>query len=187
MDFNFKINRTINLQEVSSTQDIAKEIADTIKEDGILITAITQTAGRGRFERQWESKKGGLYFSLVLRPNKKTFPLENLSLKAGRAVVNTLNELYGLKTKIKLPNDVLAAYENTYKKISGILIETASNSNGDLQWLALGIGIDTNNIPSKKLDAVSIKQITNKTIDNKKLLDKFLENFAKEYISWNIA
>ena len=187
MDFNFKINRTINLQEVSSTQDIAKEIADTINEDAVLIIAITQTAGRGRFERKWESKKGGLYFSIVLRPNKNALPLETLSLKAGRAVASTLKDLYGLKTKIKLPNDVLAAYHNTYKKIAGILIETASNSNGDLQWLALGIGIDTNNIPSKHLSAVSIKQITGEPTDNKKLLDKFLANFAKEYISWNIA
>ena len=187
MDFNFRIKRTINLQEVSSTQDIAKEIADTVKENGVLITAITQTAGRGRFERQWESKKGGLYFSIVLHPNKRTLPLENLSLKAGRAVACTLKELYGLKTKIKLPNDVLAAYAGTYKKISGILIETASNSNGDLEWLALGIGINTNNIPSKTLNAVSIKQITGKTTDNKKLLENFLANFAKEYISWNIA
>ena len=187
MNFNFTINRTINLEEVTSTQDIAKQTAKTVKENGILIVAKTQTAGRGRFERKWESKKGGLYFSILLRPNKKTLPLETLSLKAGRAVAETLTQMYGIKTKIKLPNDVLAAYENTYKKIAGILIETSSGSDGNLQWLALGIGIDTNNIPSKHLQAVSIRQITGKNADNKELLNKFLANFAKEYITWNIA
>lgn len=187
MDFNFRINRTINLEQVTSTQDVAKETAALFKEDGVLITAKTQTAGRGRFERRWESKEGGLYFSIILRPNKKTGPLEDLSVKAGRAVAQTLKNLYGVKTKIKLPNDVLAHDGESFKKISGILIETSAGTDGHLDWLALGIGIDTNNKPSDNLPAASVKQIIKKTVDNEELLQEFLKNFAKEYISWNIA
>ena len=187
MDFNFRINRIINLEETTSTQDVAKETAELFKEDGVLIVSKTQTAGRGRFERQWESKEGGLYFSIILRPNKKTMPLETLSIKAGRAVAQTHKDIYGIKTKIKLPNDVLAYDGENFKKITGILIETSAGIDGHLDWLALGIGIDTNNIPSKKIPAVSVKQITKKAVDNEVLLQKFLEHFAKEYISWNIA
>lgn len=187
MDFNFRINRTINLDQASSTQDVAKETASLFKEDGVLIVAKTQTAGRGRFERPWESKEGGLYFSIILRPNKKTMPLEELSVKAGRAVAQTLKNLYDVKTKIKLPNDVLAHDGKDFKKISGILIETSAGTDGHLDWIALGIGIDTNNTPSKNLPAVSVKQIIGKQVNNEELLQKFLQNFAKEYISWNIA
>ena len=93
MDFKFTVNRTIQLEETSSTQDVAKELAPLCKEDGILIITKKQTAGRGRFERVWESKEGGLYFSLILRPNAKTMPLDLLSIKAGRAVAQTLKDL----------------------------------------------------------------------------------------------
>lgn len=185
MDFNFKINRTINLEEVSSTQDIAKETAELSKEDGVLIKAKRQNAGRGRFENKWESKEGGLYFSIILRPKRNTLPLEELSVKTGKAVAQTLKDMFGLKTKIKLPNDVLAFDGENYKKISGILIETSSELDGSLDWLALGVGIDTNNIPSKNLPAVSVKQLINKTVDNEEVLQNFLKNFAKEYIGWN--
>lgn len=187
MDFKFTVNRTVVLEETTSTQDVAKELASLCKEDGVLIITKTQTAGRGRFERVWESKEGGLYFSLILRPHAKTMPLEQLSIKAGRAVAQTLKELYNIKSKIKLPNDVLAFDGKDYKKISGILIETSAQADGRLDWIALGIGIDTNNIPSKKLNAASVKQLTKKQIDNKELLHKFLENFSKEYVGWNIA
>ena len=114
-------------------------------------------------------------------------PLEELSVKAGRAVAQTLKNLYGIKTKIKLPNDVLAYDGKDFKKISGILIETSAGIDGHLDWIALGIGIDTNNIPSKNFPAVSLKQIIGKQVNNEELLRNFLQNFAKEYISWNIA
>ena len=114
-------------------------------------------------------------------------PLEELSVKAGRAVAQTLKNLYDVKTKIKLPNDVLAHDGKDFKKISGILIETSAGTDGHLDWIALGIGIDTNNTPSKNLPAVSVKQIIGKQVNNEELLQKFLQNFAKEYISWNIA
>ena len=187
MEFKFTINKTIVLEQTTSTQDVAKEIAEADPDDGILIITKEQTAGRGRFERVWESKEGGLYFSIILRPNAKTMPLEQLSIKAGRAVARTLKDLYNIKSKIKLPNDVLAFDGREYKKISGILIETSARTDGKMDWIALGIGIDTNNTPSKKLNAVSVKQLTKKPADNKELLRKFLSNFAKEYISWNIA
>ncbi len=185
MDFNFKINRIINLEKVASTQDIAKQTAEISKEDGVLIKAKTQTAGRGRFENKWESKEGGLYFSIILRPKKNSLPLEELSLKTGQAVAKTLKEMFGIKTKIKLPNDVLAFDGESYKKISGILIESSSAAGGALNWLVLGVGIDTNNNPSKSLPAISIKQLIKKEVDNEVLLQNFLKNFAKEYIGWN--
>lgn len=187
MDFKFTVNRTIQLEETTSTQDVAKELAALFKEDRILIITKRQTAGRGRFERVWESKEGGLYFSLILRPNAKTMPLDLLSIKAGRVVAQTLKDLYNIKSKIKLPNDVLAFDGKDYKKISGILIETSAQADGGLDWIALGIGIDTNNSPSKKLNAASVKQLTKKQADNQELLQKFLHNFAKEYVSWNMA
>ena len=54
--------------ELPSTNIKAKEFAQTGEKEGTIILAFTQKSGRGRFQRVWESPKGGLYFSIILQP-----------------------------------------------------------------------------------------------------------------------
>jgi BirA family biotin operon repressor/biotin-[acetyl-CoA-carboxylase] ligase len=183
-DFNFCLNRIIELDEADSTQDIAKNLAEIYNEDCVLVQAAAQTNGRGRFDRAWEAPRGGLYISLLLRPKGNLVSTGDLSVKAGRAVAKTLKELYGIKTKIKLPNDVLALKNGIYKKISGILIETSAEREG-LAWLVIGIGVNLNNKLSKKLEAASVAEIIKKQVNIKEFRNTLLKNFAKEYLSWN--
>lgn len=183
---NFCLSRVIELDETTSTQDIAKNLAESYDEDCVLIQAKTQTNGRGRYERQWASREGGLYISLLLRPKKQIGSTAELSVKTGGAVAQTLHKLYGIKTKIKLPNDVLALHGGDYKKISGILIETSAGAE-KLNWLIVGIGVNINNALPRGLGAVSVKQITRQKQEINAFRDAFLNNFAAKYTQWQMA
>lgn len=184
MEFNFKINRVVELEETASTQDVAKALAETSAlEDCVLVQAQRQSAGRGRYERTWDAKDGGLYISLLLNPGKKVHNTADLSIKTGQAVAAALSGLYDIKTKIKLPNDVLALHNGEYKKISGILIETAY-SQDNLEWLIIGIGVNINNKVSSSLAAASVKQITGKAADIGLFRTELLKHFSKKYLQW---
>ena len=186
MEFNFKINRVIELEETTSTQDIAKALAETSAlEDCVLVQAQRQSAGRGRYERVWDAKDGGLYMSLLLNPGNKVQNTADLSIKTGQAVALALNELYGIKTKIKLPNDVLAYDGKEYKKISGILIESAYNRDR-LEWLVIGIGVNLNNKTAKTLNAISVKEITGEKTDVEVFRSALLKHFADKYLQWKM-
>src|SRR5688572_14200132 len=92
---------------IDSTNTEALKQARLGADEGLCIVARQQTAGRGRHGRTWVSgKDAGLYFSIVLRPNLDTKFLPLITLMAGVAVYDTLQEL-GLKPDIKWVNDVL--------------------------------------------------------------------------------
>jgi len=124
---------------IDSTNTEALKQARQGAEEGLCIVARQQTAGRGRHGRSWVSEKDtGLYFSIVLRPRIKTEFLPLITLMAGIAVHDTLQEL-GLKPDIKWVNDVLV----NEKKISGILAETAETNEGLAVIVGIGINLKT--------------------------------------------
>lgn len=187
MNFNFELNQIIELEEVSSTQDLAKELAKkTALTENLAICAQSQTAGRGRFEHTWQSNKGGLYISLLLKPEKRTSSLSDLSIKTGQAAALALEEMYNLKTLIKLPNDVLVKTKNGEKKICGVLIESAVSSD-KLEWLIVGVGVNLNNKIDKTLNAASVKELTKKEVDILEFRETFLKHFATKYIEWQLS
>lgn len=181
------VKKVIGLKTVDSTQTLAKELALQGEEEGTLVLADQQQAGRGRFERSFSSADGGVYFTLILRPNKPAACNASLSVRVGEAVAKTLTDLFGIKTKIKLPNDVLAWEVNTrkWKKICGILIETSAGESAN-QWVLVGVGINVNNrLPAALQDsAVSVKQLLGSEVMKELFLEELLENFWKEYAYW---
>jgi BirA family biotin operon repressor/biotin-[acetyl-CoA-carboxylase] ligase len=185
MEFKFSLSRIIELEEVTTTQDTAKQLAETYGEDCVLVQAKTQTNGRGRYDRIWDSAEGGLYISLLLRPKKQIKDTFDLSVKTGQAAAKTLKELYGIKTKIKLPNDVLAEHRGVYKKISGILIET-SGGQEKLNWLVVGIGVNLNNTPRKEIKAVSAAEIIKERVDIEAFRNALIKNFSENYLQWQM-
>ena len=177
-----KIDKILKLGEITSTQTLAKEIAPLFPKENILLTATAQTEGKGQYDRVWSSNDGGLYFTLILRP-QKTADLKLLPYQAGKALAKTLEDNYGLITKIKLPNDVLAFHNNTFKKIAGILIETQTTED-NLTLLLIGVGVNVNNALPKDLEATSLKQLKKSAQNIDALLENFLKNFAEEYLLW---
>ena len=124
------------LAVTTSTQDIARELAEEGAPEGTAVIAGEQQSGRGRMGRSWLSPAGGLATSIILRP-----PLASIYLLpaiTSLAVFRTLANL-GVKAGIKWPNDVLIEG----KKVCGILIENALKA-GELGYSIVGIGINVN-------------------------------------------
>ena len=185
-----RVNRLISIETVDSTQNLARTLAEQDTPDGTLVLAYEQTGGRGQFERSWDAKRGGIYFTLVLRPEKSVRHTGTLSLRAAEAVCQTLKKMFGFKTKIKHPNDVLAWDEKTktWKKICGILIE--SSTEADLtQWLLVGVGINVNNplSPVLKDTATNVKKLLGREIDPEWILQETLEAFFVQYAQWQLS
>ena len=141
----------IQLEEVSSTNLYAKENLDSF-EDKTVIIAISQTSGRGRFDRKWvDLGEGNLFMTIVLKPSN-SFEEVYANLTQYLSVVLTkILEEYGLSPKIKWPNDVLV----NDAKISGILCETVMQGT-NFKGLVLGIGVNLN------ADKGDLKQIKEK-------------------------
>jgi BirA family biotin operon repressor/biotin-[acetyl-CoA-carboxylase] ligase len=126
-------------EELGSTNDRAKELADEGAEHGEVVVAEAQTAGRGRRGRTWSSPaRKNLYFSVVLRPDLPPSRAPELTLVASVAVCEALRQA-GIDARIKWPNDLLASG----RKIAGILTELAADPDC-VQWVVLGVGVNVN-------------------------------------------
>jgi BirA family biotin operon repressor/biotin-[acetyl-CoA-carboxylase] ligase len=125
--------------EIGSTNDRARELAEEGAEHGEVVIAEAQTAGRGRRGRSWASPaRKNLYFSVVLRPELPPLRAPELTLVASVAICEALRQA-GVDAGIKWPNDILASG----KKIAGILNELAAEPDR-VSWIVVGVGINVN-------------------------------------------
>lgn len=103
--------RIRHLEEVASTNIEVKRAIDAGEPEGLVVRADRQTGGYGRQGRVWESPEGGLYFSLLLRPEVVAGQLPTLALLAGIAVRRALARLVGDgaagRIELKWPNDIV--------------------------------------------------------------------------------
>jgi len=181
------IKQLVLLESATSTQEVARELALQGDMEGTLVLALTQSAGKGRMGREWESGRGGVYMTLILQPLIGLKFLSELSVLAGSVAALTLKQLYGLNTRVKLPNDIYALHpqKKKYLKIAGILTESAS-INKTPNWILLGIGVNLNNSVSLTT-AVSASDILKKEVSREEFLQAFFENFWHMYSSWEYA
>ena len=129
-------------EELGSTNDRAKELADEGAEHGEVVIAESQTAGRGRRGRTWVSPpRKNLYFSVVLRPDLTPSRAAELTLVGSLALCDALRQA-GVAAGIKWPNDLLASG----RKIAGILTELAAEPD-QVHWVVLGAGVNVNMRP----------------------------------------
>ena len=91
---------------VSSTNDVAKDFAKD-ERDRIVIVAETQRCGRGRLCRRWVSPRGGLWFTVILRPPMGPHETARLTLLMSSAIALALKDKFSLDVEVKRPNDVL--------------------------------------------------------------------------------
>jgi BirA family biotin operon repressor/biotin-[acetyl-CoA-carboxylase] ligase len=181
------ISKIVCLEETESTQAVARELALEGTAERTLVLAEVQTGGRGRLGREWESGPGGLYLTLLLNPATGLKFLPDLSVLSGEVVAETVTALYGIKTRIKKPNDVYAYHPRRRKwlKISGVLTESSS-INQETNWLLLGVGVNLNN--SLKLEtAGSVKAITGAAVSREDFLREFLRAFWLRYSAWEYS
>ena len=174
--------KIILLKSTDSTNNELKRLARINEESGTVVCAYSQTAGKGRFGRQWQSDSGGLYFSFILRTDLPPSDIASITLAAGYAVCLAIRDYTGLDAKIKWPNDIII--EN--RKVCGILTEMAAQSDR-MDYLITGIGINVNNaaFPEEiRHKATSLLIETGKNIDKTEFfrtvltyLDKVMTSF----------
>jgi BirA family biotin operon repressor/biotin-[acetyl-CoA-carboxylase] ligase len=130
-------------EELSSTSDLAKELAEEGAAHGEVVVAERQTAGRGRRGRTWASPpRKNLYLSVIVRP--ADLPLHRapeLTLVASVAVCEAVRDA-GVDARIKWPNDVLV----DGRKVAGVLTEMAADPDR-VQWVVVGVGVNLNAAP----------------------------------------
>lgn len=123
---------------ISSTNDLAAQAAREGEPEGLVITAIGQTSGRGRRGRLWQDEPGqSILMSLLFRPNLELSETPALGFAVSLAIAEWLESL-GLRPELKWPNDVLI----NGRKIAGMLIEHVYCDGSDA--IAAGVGVNVN-------------------------------------------
>ena len=156
--------------EIGSTMDAARELAKKGAKEGTIVIAEAQTHGRGRLSRQWLSPRGGIYFTLILRPRISPAYAPRINLMASVVVAATIRKLLGLNAELKWPNDVLIAG----RKVCGILAEMAAETD-IVNFVNVGIGINVNTpVPQFQKTATSLKDELGREVSRKELLSALL-------------
>jgi len=165
-----------HFQEIGSTMGVARELARKGAKEGTIVIAESQTRGRGRLGREWLSPKGGIYFTLVLRPEISPAYAPRINLMASVAVAKAIRKTFGLKAELKWPNDVLIKG----RKVCGILAEMEAEMD-KVNFINLGIGINANtSISQYEKTATSLKEELRKEVSRKQLLNSMLKEIAKQ-------
>ena len=160
-------------EEVDSTMDVARELARKQCPHFTVVIAGRQKKGRGRLKRIWLSSEGGLYFTIVVRPNIPPVLSSRVNFAASMTLAKTLRNMFNINAMVKWPNDVLV----DGKKISGILSEMEAEIDR-VSFISIGIGINVNNDPTPyEPMATSLKKILGKEIPRIEVLKAFLNDF----------
>ena len=126
------------LPEASSTNAVAMSSISQ-QQSGSVILAEIQKEGRGRLSRSWASPPGGIWMSLVLKPDIPLSRVYRINMAASVSICRAISRL-GLEAGIKWPNDILIQE----KKVSGILTELGAQMDR-LDYVVVGVGLNANN------------------------------------------
>jgi len=122
---------------INSTQNFAIELASRPQENGTIVIAEKQTQGRGRLSRKWTSPSGGIWMSVILRPEFEVSTSTLFPIISSLALSLAIEKVLKIKPQIKWPNDLTI----NDKKVAGILVD-ASVESGKINYLILGVGIN---------------------------------------------
>ena len=174
-------------QQIGSTNDEARRLAQAQAPEGLMVVAEEQTAGRGRAGRRWITPAGSaLAFSLVLRPDVPPAQAARLTMLAGLAVCEGIEQAAGVPAALKWPNDILLAGQ----KAGGILVEAVFASDGQerLEFAVLGIGVNVETAPAAgqvDFPATALNQQAGRPIERLDLLRAILERLEARYPALN--
>lgn len=167
-------------KETDSTNIQAKAGGEKGESHGTLYVAESQSAGRGRRGRSWESPAGeSIYMSLLLRPELPPVKAPMLTLVMALAVARAIREQTGAEALIKWPNDIVVQG----RKICGILTEMST----EMTWInyvviGIGINVNQNEFPEELKDcASSLKMETGRRFRRSHLIAAVMEHFEMYY------
>jgi BirA family biotin operon repressor/biotin-[acetyl-CoA-carboxylase] ligase len=130
--------RIVALESAASTNDSVLRMAEAGAEEGLVVFAEEQTAGRGQHGQRWESAaRHGLWFSILLRPNLAPAHSARLTTWAAQSVAATILRELSLAATVKPPNDVHIGG----RKVAGVLVEMRAQP-GRPHLAIAGIGVN---------------------------------------------
>ncbi|MFI9390898.1 biotin--[acetyl-CoA-carboxylase] ligase [Streptomyces bauhiniae] len=155
-------------------------------EEGAVLVAEEQTAGRGRLDRRWTAPpRSGLFFSVLLRPAE--VPLERwgwLPLLTGVAVATGLSRAAGVDTALKWPNDLLVTVGGEERKAGGILAERAGED-GVVVGVGLNVTLRADELPVPQAGSLELADAV--STDRDTLLRSVLRSLETWYDRWRAA
>ena len=161
---------------VGSTNDRGRELAAEGASD-VVVLADEQTGGRGRLRREWTAPSGGVWLSVVCRPDRPPATAPVYTLAAAVATTRAAREA-GVDARIKWPNDVLVAgAEGDDRKLAGVLTEMEGEADR-VSWLVVGVGVNANvDAASLPPTATSLRERRGADVDRRAFVQRVLEEF----------
>lgn len=174
-------SQIIHLKTTNSTNDEAHLLAENNALNGTMVVAETQTQGRGRRGASWFSPKGGVYTSIILRPQEVKIDIAVFEKFATIATYETVGSFCSKQMVIKPPNDILIQG----RKVAGILVESRY-SGMVINYIIIGIGINVSSdffkFPEILQDsAITINKLQDNKITTKEVFNKLIYTLNK----WN--
>ena len=175
-EFAGRAGQIIYHDQLASTMDVAKQLARNGCPDFTTVIAGRQTSGRGRLSRPWLSDQGGLYFTMVLRPDLPPVLSFRVGFLASLTLARILNDIFALDVRVKWPNDLLV----DERKICGMLSEIEAEADR-AAFINIGIGLNVNNDPSSSEPAAaSLKTILGHAVSKIQILARYLDAFEAQ-------
>lgn len=174
-------NRLLVLDAVTSTNDVAAQLAPT-SDEGLVVLAERQTAGRGQYGRRWESAaQKGLWLSVLLRPEIPIGESSRLTDLLAQVIATTIDESLGIAASIKPPNDLYIGG----RKIAGVLVEMRVERGGGYCAIA-GMGVNVNHSPAAfppelRENAGSLALAAGRPVDRAEFVIALLRNLDRRY------
>ncbi len=161
-----------------STNDDARDLAIAGAAEGTVVLAREQTKGRGRLGRTWASPDGGVYTSVVLRPEVELPDAVVLPLVVGLGVGRALDR-FGVDALLKWPNDLLSP---DGRKLAGVLLEGLSEG-WRVTWVVAGVGVNVRETPAGT-PAVSLDELAGRRVPLAEVAAAVLDGVGDAYEAW---
>ncbi len=159
----------------STQSDLAELVRLGSATPGEVLAANFQSAGRGRMSRSFEApKNSALLFSFYIQPKRKKEDWGWISLIAGAAVAQSLQDY---QARIKWPNDILI----NEKKVSGLIAEIIGD--GVVIGIGINVGMEKEELPAPNATSLAIEGAHG--FDRNMLLSKVLSQFQELFVSWD--
>jgi BirA family biotin operon repressor/biotin-[acetyl-CoA-carboxylase] ligase len=174
--------KTHLFSNVDSSNTVAFQLALKGASEGEVVVVDSQTAGKGRMGRRWESPTGvNIYLSIILRPLFPPSKIPLITLMTAIACVEAIEEVTQMLPAIKWPNDLLLGE----KKLGGILTE-ADMEMDRINFVIVGIGINVNMRssafpPSIRDTATSLREALGRQVSRVLLIQVLLRKFEQWY------
>ncbi|MCU0309411.1 MAG: biotin--[acetyl-CoA-carboxylase] ligase [Acidimicrobiales bacterium] len=169
------------VDETGSTNADLLDAAAEGAEEGLVLVAEHQRAGRGRLDRTWEAPPGSsLLVSVLLRPRLAVADAHLVTSATALAAIDACHAVAGIRPGLKWPNDLVAVAGDRHagKKLGGILAESRLDG-AEVEALVVGMGLNVNwpvDLPAELVDvATSVNHVVGHDVDREDLLVAWLE------------